>query len=43
MNDRENFQVGDARFTLLATSPNRAVVLYDIRPAPGRPLLAVSC
>jgi hypothetical protein len=33
MNGAENFQVGDARFTLLATSPNRAVVLYGIHRA----------
>ena len=34
MSDGQNFQVGDMRFTHIATSPNGVVSLFDIRPAP---------
>jgi hypothetical protein len=34
MSDGHNFQVGDMRFTHVATSPNGMVSLFDIRPAP---------
>jgi hypothetical protein len=35
MSDGQNFQVGDMRFTHIATSPNGVVSLFDIRPAPA--------
>jgi hypothetical protein len=34
MTDGQNFQVGDMRFTHVATSPNGLVSLFDIRPTP---------
>jgi hypothetical protein len=36
MSDGQNFQVGDMRFTHIATSPNGVVSLFDIRPAPAK-------